>query len=558
MLFVSPLPFTVLLLIKLMLLSTQASSHQLFFSDSTRVWVNEQLHHMHSGEVSADTLIRLELERLTRKGYLNADVDSVRARDIYLSSGSPFFLKTIVIREPGKPDSVLAIDRIFDMDWLDLFFEDYTAALARDGFARASLTIDEIARDTKHFRVDLHVVLDRGDPVILNKIIYEGTRYLTTSYLQRAVGVSLPQPYSQETITEINQALLQSPFLLSSNYRGVVEYEDGWAVMYQIEENRARKIDIIAGYNPTVGSSASSFVGKGDLQLDNLLSVGSSARLQFTRLPDDQSRLALNFHQYLIGNTSFSAGFSAGFYQQDTTYNTRNLNIQGGYRVSTQLQLSLHAGFEVVQTDPDPMFSQTRSGRRITAGFGLDYHNTDRRISPTTGWIVQFTSASHARSVDGFGPDMPSSLLRYVSLNAELQIFAPLKNRIVIVPRFRISGLNQNVDLDEILLPVGGAFSFRGYREEQFRVNRALWQDTEIRFLLDNFSYVHFFGSSGLINLPDQLSQDRLSAENKWLLAGGFGISYLTPLGFLQFTYAVSSDSIISDGMIHFGIVNSF
>lgn len=551
-------PCTVLLLIKLMFLSFPASGHQLFFSDSTRVWVNLELQDVHSNQIPTDTLIRQEMERLTRVGYLNASVDSINNSGIYLNTGRIFNVHTIVIKEDGNPDTVLVINREFNLDWINRFFQNRADQLSEQGYPQAKFTIDQLVKHDHDAKVNITVSLRREEPITVDYIEFEGALYLSSAYLQRTANIRLPFTYSPQIIDATNAALRQSPFLFSSKYLGLRQDDDGWTILFEIEEGRARKIDIIAGYNPSVGSSSPAFVGKGDIQLDNLLSVGSSLRLQFTRLPGDQSRLTMAFNQYWLAGTPFSAGFTAGFYQQDTTYSTRNIDIRAGYRFTTNLSFDLQAGFETIETGLDYRNTRTRNGRRLSAGLGLGYQNLDRRLSPTSGWSFKIMSKTNTRSMYDRSRDFADDVLRYVTIDAELRVFSPINNRVIISPKFVLSGLNQDINLDEALIPVGGAFSFRGYREEQFRVYRAFWQDTEVRYLLDEFSYLHVFGAAGLIHLAVQNDQSVFESSDKWLGSAGFGISYRTAVGFLQFTYAVSSQSTLSDGMVHFGIVNSF
>ena len=109
---------------------------------------------------------------------------------------------------------------------------------------------------------------------------------------------------------------------------------------------------------------------------------------------------------------------------------------------------------------------------------------------------------------------------------------------------------------DSDLIRFGGANSFRGYSEEQFRASQLIWGDIEYRFLVNRSSYLFGFGAVGAFNRPKLLTEDDDSFQiSDWLISTGFGISYRIKIGRLKFTYAISPNESIGNGKVHVGIV---
>ncbi len=105
------------------------------------------------------------------------------------------------------------------------------------------------------------------------------------------------------------------------------------------------------------------------------------------------------------------------------------------------------------------------------------------------------------------------------------------------------------------LIRFGGANSFRGYAEEQFRAGTMFWGDLEYRFLLNRSSFLFAFGAAGGYHRPKLLTETTSDFRTTdYLYSTGFGLSYQTQIGRLKFTYAISPEESIANGKVHFGI----
>jgi outer membrane protein insertion porin family len=105
------------------------------------------------------------------------------------------------------------------------------------------------------------------------------------------------------------------------------------------------------------------------------------------------------------------------------------------------------------------------------------------------------------------------------------------------------------------LFRFGGAESFRGFREDQFRGSSVIWGELEGRYMLQQNSYLFLFGAYGYYERPRLLTEDdELLSFKESLTSFGFGLAFQTQLGIIKFSYAVSPNENLSNGNVHVGI----
>ena len=103
----------------------------------------------------------------------------------------------------------------------------------------------------------------------------------------------------------------------------------------------------------------------------------------------------------------------------------------------------------------------------------------------------------------------------------------------------------------------GGTNSVRGYRENQFLASRVVWLNNEYRFLLARRTFFFGFVDAAYYLRPaDDIHAIRQSEAFKF--GYGFGIRLDTSLGNLGVSFALGQGDSISNGKIHFGLINEF
>jgi outer membrane protein insertion porin family len=118
---------------------------------------------------------------------------------------------------------------------------------------------------------------------------------------------------------------------------------------------------------------------------------------------------------------------------------------------------------------------------------------------------------------------------------------------------------------DEQVVPLneqfklGGARSLRGYREEQFHGSRILWANLEYRLLLGRRSWTFLFVDAGhyfhrrwdpLEETPQEVSGEKVGY--------GIGLRMESGLGIIGVDYGLGEGDGLTDGKVHFGLLNEF
>ncbi|MDR9418412.1 BamA/TamA family outer membrane protein [Gracilimonas sp.] len=492
------------------------------------------------------------LQWLTADGYLSATVDSVYSDRAYITRYCPFEVENFQITYSGDIDSTYNVspDEHYSQQWLTRTIELHLSELLRQGYPFAEAEITRFTPKYEDCSMDIVITTETAEKAKASDIYFSGTETSNREYLRK---VSRFRP--GELITPNYLRFLQSNLNASELFNFVGEgqiliREGEPVIVFEVQERSLNQFDGVLGYVPNAAGNGQ-IVGDVELSLWNVLIQGNGLNLHYQRLRPETSELEVSVSQDWIGEVpiGLSAGFQ--FYQNDTTYQSRQFNLGGSYRVSggfkltggIEFQSSVSGGNVPMVVEPD--------GSKRTARLGFEYTNLDRFDVPTSGNQL---SLSYGIANKNLQEDSTGSFVQNV-LELEARQYIPLFERSVIA--LSVKGFLLEADRVTLndLVRFGGANSFRGYAEEQFRAGQLLWGDLEYRFLLDRQSYLFLFGAVGRYHRPKLLTETNNQFQiTNTLYSTGFGLSYQTRLGRLKFTYAISPEESIANGKVHFGI----
>ncbi len=551
-----------LLLLKLLLQIQIGYATQLSLFDEYRLFINLEEQRILPSQInSSEAIISSSLLSLVDAGYFATKIDSVVETtdftSIYFSKGSRYRITKLTLLLPSDT-TVVDVNTYYDVIVVNRLINEKLTVLENSGYPLAEASLLTMDINHEENTVSIYYDVDTGEVVKIVGLQFQGNTQLTDEYLLRESYFLVQRLYSSELHHRYRTNLLNSPFLLDVSEPKLVKRDDLWYILYDVQETKSSYVDIILGYNPTPGNSYN-IVGNADLQLNNLLSEGSSAHFRFDRYPFSQTRLNLGYAQHWISGLPIGVSGNAAFFQQDTTYLQRDFAIS--MQIPTQSGYQLGIRYNGIFTDRDDRLQQSSivdaSSRSI--GLFVSYSRVNRRISPTNG--VQYHIET-SRGVKHLNRVPEESLLNtrypFTTSSAWLRTYYPLTSRYVIANSVSGGFRFADVHFDDDLFRFGGATSMRGYREEQIRSAKYAWTDIEFRFLLDSSSYFFAFGATGIYEIPINIGLPQSDTFSDFLYAGGFGLSYRVSLGILRFSYAISPDDPITNGKVHFGITNSF
>ena len=107
------------------------------------------------------------------------------------------------------------------------------------------------------------------------------------------------------------------------------------------------------------------------------------------------------------------------------------------------------------------------------------------------------------------------------------------------------------------LYRLGGTYSLRGYRENQFIANRIFWSNLEYRYLLTKRTFAYLFFDTGYY-LRNEEPERNIERNEGFKIGYGLGLNLETAIGVLGVNFGLAKGDSFSDGKIHFGILNEF
>lgn len=544
----------------------------------------EELRSLTPSQIDAykDKALVVLKNHFSREGYFNVRIDSLELPEttnpdeavLHVSLGDRYRVGSVskeIIRyddPPDPPDDFPIEGDLWDNDLIEDYIGQIITFYEDEGYPLAQVSIGQFEPDPETRSVDLKLEIIPGERTYAGGLSFDGLERLSSDWLQRVTGVSdstLITPQMMETTRRKLEQIEMFEFVSEPQ----IQVRDGNSHLhFDVEELPATSFDILLGYMPDrggPGSQGNTIVGQAELEVRNIFTQGSTMRMAFERMEPLVTRLDLGYRQEWVMSTPFSAGGSFDFLQQDTTYQVRNLSLEGGYRLSstTSIATSFRRQNTSANVNPD-LPIRALDGSSTFAGAGIRYSNTDDRYSPTSGVEFRIHAETGWRQITDPRADQFTLDENQRRQRVELYLqpyFSPLPRHIW---TFRLNGyyLEGSDFTESDMERFGGARSLRGYREDQFLGSRIAWADTEYRYLLAPRSYAFAFGALGTYERAPYITEEQFEqtdgADAQLLYSWGLGFSYDTPVGFVSFTYAISRDSSPADGLVHFGMRSRF
>ncbi len=544
------------------------------------------------GRISIEETAKSVLARhFSESGYLSAEVDSIvfqgndavsastgygqphsqlnNAFDtvsLHVSTGCRYRIGDLTYRVADGDSSLM--DRFlpffgdgdpFDGPALRVELRRAVRHLEEQGYPLARLEISEFHPDPASCRVDVGVDMHAGEALRVNGVLTNKVRQVSSEYIQTATGIRENEKITPDLFRRGRRNLENTGFFREVSTGDLMLREGNTYIYYDVTEQRANHFDLMFGYVPGQ-SSGNDLVGRGEMRIRNVGWAGSTLHLMFERLDDMVTKLETGFDREWIMGLPLGAGVDFRFVQQDTSYQIRDIHLMGTYRRSPERRYSIHLNQQHISASDDPDLPMiVLDGVTRAAGFGFRFDNTDSRLTPRSGMRFDLYVESGFRRVE----DSRAEALQSRGTMLQQRVRTSLKTyynpfrRHVFALGIHGSLIESPEYTETDVIPLGGSRSIRGYREEQFRAARYAWTDLELRYLLDPFSHAFLFGAVGGYERPPMLGRDE-SSTSGWLYSGGFGFRFQTPIGLMQFTYAISAEDDLHNGKVHFSLATGF
>lgn len=495
------------------------------------------------------------LKWLASEGYFNAAIDSVSQPRIVLNRGCPFQFDALSYAFAGNPDSLIdkTVKGRFSSSRLLAEIEEISKELEGEGYYFITTKIISFQPDFEKCTVVVELEIDPGKKWFSEGIVFSGAKLNNQDYLRKISGYRDSTLIKSTYLKRLRTNLIQSALFNDVAMPQVFARNGSAVIVIAVKERSLNAFDGLLGYVPDA-TGEGQIVGNMSLSLWNVLQQGNGIDFEYQRLRPETSRLNLGIRQDWIGNLPVGIGIGFNFYQNDTTYQTRAFHFDTYYIASPRLKINGGVLYQASTAGDNQTNSLEPDGKKLSVSLGFELSTLDNPDVPIRGNIfsLNFGVARKSPEIDS----VRTFIQRFTQ--ADAGIFFPLSAKSILA----VSAHGYVISADKVtisdLIKFGGANSFRGYSEEQFSASRLGWAEVEYRFLINRESYLFGFGATGAFHRPKLLTEtDNSFKYTDSLYSTGFGLSYLTKLGRLTFTYAVSPEETIANGKVHFGISTS-
>ena len=462
-----------------------------------------------------------------RKGYLDIQVQEVSADSFIISNDRIYRIDDFILKIEG--DST-----VYNLEIAETAFyneENIDRALAQEyyeyvdeGYLNTEIEIAKFEVDSLDQSIDILANIRRGELVKVSSIVFSGNRINSQDYLTKVSGMRDSLIASKQNINRIKQNLIGSELFDEVSDPKVFQ-QDGEPILFvAVQERTLNQLDGLIGYVPDA-TGKGQIVGDLDVSLWNVLNDGNAFELMYQRLRPETSRIQLSVSQDWIANIPLKIGLDFSLYQNDSTYQTRNIGLYSSYLVASNFKLNGRIYSTTSNSSRETGVQQEPDGSKQGSDLGFTYSSLDRVEVPQKGIRIDLIYGIASKDIDNDS----SVAFRQQRLETRINTYVPVFKNSVIATSINGFYVIGDEFTESDLVRFGGANSFRGYAEEQFTASELLWGDVEYRFLTDQNSYLFLFTAVGVYNRSQLYSEPNNSfTQNDFLYSGGFGLSYKT------------------------------
>ncbi len=500
----------------------------------------------------------------------NAVKDSINFT-LKIFEGEQAVIRNTVIDSLNNSDSLYILDyfnflegEIFIPSILESRINEAIIYLENNGYPFGGFKVKSIvlARDNDSNRVaDIFLELQKEQIRKLDKVEILGNTKTTENVIINAARLREGELFSQKRINEISTQLNRLRFFEPVAAPIYLVNSDGEGILQiNVVEKNTNSFDGIIGYVPATKNEDKGYLtGFVNISLRNIFGTGRALAIKWKQENSLTQELELKYLEPWILNYPFNLNLDFFQRKQDSSYVRRTIGGELEYLATENISASLILETESVIPSLNNSNQSVLNSTSLNSGLKLKVDYRDDIYSPQSGIYFQSLYKYRSKNIDD--DNLPVSFtsgdLEYHNYELDFGLFYSFfQGQVVALSVHAKEIIGDYYDVSDYF-QFGGTNTLRGYRENQFLGNRIIWSNLEYRFLLSQSSYLFAFFDSGYYLINGNES-DNISRQSDYLNGYGLGISLDTALGIMRVSYAFAEGTSISDGLIHFGLLNDF
>lgn len=535
---------------------------------------------------SSDTLlIKNEIVKeiqykYSEEGFLNTEVNvrfmfndsSEKKIRIDVKENAPTIINDIIIH---SSDSLETNGRIEDFNFLkgkifipreiEEMILNLLGEYEKTGYPFAAVKIENVVfySDTisKQPYCNLYLQLIQSEKSLIDKIIIEGNTKTKDYVIKRNIRIYEGDEFNSEKIRMIPDILNRLRYFEPVSIPQYYFDQDKKGILnIRVIEKNTNSFDGILGYVPSTNKKEKGyFTGFVNLGFRNLFGTERIFLFKWQKDGRLSQELEINYTEPWIFDFPVNVNLFIWQRKHDSTYVQRKYEGKIDYLLNEEMRLGLILGSESTIPSSTLTNSNISKSNSLIIGGLITYDTRDDIYSPQKGFLFNTSYRYYKKKIqkDEQINSISTNKIQLQKLEFNFAYFLKLFQRQILATSVHVRELKSNFIEESDLYKLGGAFSLRGYIENQFLGNRILWANFEYRYLIEKRSFVFLFFDEGFFSLKKGISE-RQNSISGFRSGFGVGINLETAIGVLSVSFALAKGDSFAEGKIHFGIVNEF
>jgi len=404
-------------------------------------------------------------------------------------------------------------------------------------------------------------------PIKISEFNFTGNKETNSNLIKMASGVTNEENFRQMNLPKIRANIARLNIFRQISMPELYATDSGkYGLGISFVENNSNLFDGVLGVAPSATESGTNIFGSVKITLKNMFGTGRNLIAKWESLQNSTSELYAEYQEPFIFNLPFNAYLVYSQIQNPantalTSYVQRNVSLHTEYFTNENLSLSVGTNFLQTIPQPDsllPCYKQLIRSNLLSLEAMLKYDSRNNRINPIFGMFFStaysFGFVNYTQSEKCFDSLLTNTGRQKIDVN--FSYFENIYKSIVGLGSLNFGSLigEQSAQESE-LYNFGGQATVRGYKENQFRADRRVWSNIELRILLNDLSYIGFFYDTGYF-LRNANPFFSVAKSETFLYGYGFTSQIETALGLVRFSFALGKDDKFDTGKIFFGLVS--
>jgi outer membrane protein insertion porin family len=426
----------------------------------------------------------------------------------------------------------------------------------RRGYPFAAVRVGSVDVRGREPLLDVRLAVDEGARVMLRDVRIEGNTATRPEVILRETRLHLPELYDEERLARIGDRLRRLNLFASVAEPELFMTDSGGVLVLRVDEGNTSTFDGVVGYAPAPAAGGDGVLA-GSVTLDVRNMFGTARVLGIRWQRDDRSSqdIRLQYVEPWAFGLPVNLGGTFQQRQQDSSYLRRSVGARADLLLTESFTVAGSVRHDVTIPSAGAGPAPVENSRTLTAGLEILLDSRNDNISPTSG--VLYRTEYRAGSKKSFGASAAAGPSALQQVGLDLQWFVQTFPRNVVMAGVHGRQVtNSRLEVSD-LFRFGGTNTLRGYRELQFVGSRVAWTNLEYRVLLARRSFCYGFFDTGYYALPEDAVLGTASAQSV-KYGYGVGLRMETGLGNVGVSFALGEGDNLSQGKIHFGLMNEF